>query len=800
MRPVLLRLLALPLLLSPAMARAATLPPVIRGPHTVLLRAEAGSLHLKLYKRDLNIYEGPDTISGLLYDGQRRLVATLTVPDDGLARGQAAPDLQSAEATIAQAAAGVYRLQVTGSSDCVFGLQTSAAGCVVQGAMMLNDGAIGGRLLFAPPAEKFTITAQALHAPGQQLLPVREAKGQLLTTLDLSTQGVDRSYEVPAGDRRELWRLDIDKMDVKIALSKPVLWTLDTSAWFDAAQTKWLLLPYRQACYLAPAASATARFEVFNGTATTRSFVLSPAGAPELDLALEPAGTTVTVPPNARVTAQVRVRLGAQARAGTSYEATLTATAADDPAVAATAGLQVRTSPSPAAEPLALPIVLRRYEHENWQFGYAPDYEPNEVYFDRDNRPFMRQRSSGVYTSTGLQVLENGRWLDRPFTEALKAAYPDWRGAAYGAGGFLGAKVAFDGQNGAYTLLRLNLPGRSQSVLLYTPDAGRNYQIYPFKADAFDIEQFTGHNALDMPPPLLAYEFVKSHPAEFAGYHNLKLILPHQADGKLLLPEPILVAENCLGSCQHSGGPASTATRDGRTHIVWGEVAPTGTAQQAPPGVPEYIATYDHATGKLGTKVLLGYAPPVDDVHNVPAVCQDSRGYLHVVLGAHGQAFQYTRSLNPNDAYGGWTKPVPVLSAGVVDAKNPPPGRAGQTYISLVCDDQDTLHIAYRQWRQDVDAHHPGQIYAALSVQSKPDGRDWGPARPLVIPPVPGYSIYYHKLTVDRAGRLYLSYSYWADDETYQSDFPDRYHFRAVLTSADHGKTWRLLTDGNTTK
>ncbi|MGD8240286.1 MAG: sialidase family protein, partial [Armatimonadota bacterium] len=148
-------------------------------------------------------------------------------------------------------------------------------------------------------------------------------------------------------------------------------------------------------------------------------------------------------------------------------------------------------------------------------------------------------------------------------------------------------------------------------------------------------------------------------------------------------------------------------------------------------------------------------------------------------------------------AYSGWTEPVEVLSAGYVDDTTDEDGRGRQTYISLVCDGQDTLHIAFRQWRRGVDEHHPGKNYAALSVQSKPKDGPWGPARPLVIPPVAGYSIFYHKLTVDRRGRLFLSYNHWTSDETYQNDFPDRYHHRAVLVSKDGGKSWKLAETGD---
>ncbi|MGE5531779.1 MAG: BNR-4 repeat-containing protein [Bacteroidota bacterium] len=765
--------------------QAATVPPVVRGNHAISLRFEGGDLQIKIYKRDLNIYEGADELRATLYDPQRRLVATLQIGDDGAPRGKAATELQSAEATVRKAGAGVYRLQVS-CDDCVFGLETNAAGCVLQGDLVFNDGSIGGRVYFAPPAEKFTIKAQALHDSGQQpSVPLLDRQAKSLHDFNLSKVNVDDTFEVEAGERSGLWSFDIGKMDVKIIPSKPLVFALDSSAWFDSAATKWMLLPYRQARYLQPEESATVTFDLRNTTKAAQDFALEVAAEDGVRARLVEAGP-VRLEAGAKRKIAMAVTLAKGATA--AKQVTLTAKRVDQPAMVTSAGLEVRPGVAPVGKLLDLPIALKPYEHENWQFGYAPEYEPNEIYFDNQNRPYMRQRTEANDGTTGIQVLEDGKWVERRFEEVIKAAYPGYRTSS-GGGGFMGAKVAFDGDNGAYTLLRLSIAGQnSQSVLLYTPDAGKSYQLYPIAASAFDIEQFVGHNALKDPPPILLYQFVKEHPAEFAGYYDLKMLLPKKVGGKLVLGEPILIAQNCLGSCQHSGGPASTATRDGKTHIVWGEIAPDDA-----PGVPTYIATYDQATGKLSEKVLLGYGPPVNDVHNVPAICQDSKGIIHVVIGSHGQAFQYVRSLKPNNISGGFTQARPVLSAGYVDPKTDADGAGRQTYISLVCDQKDALHIAFRQWRRNVDEFHPDRIYAALSVQTKEPGKDWGPAQPIVIPARDNYSIYYHKLTTDRQGRLYLSYSYWTSDETYQGDFPERHHNRAVVMSRDGGKTWKLL-------
>jgi hypothetical protein len=779
-------LAGLTLLLAHGLALAASMPLAVRGERVVLIRNEGPTLTVKLLKRDLNIYENADTLHGLLYDPQRRLVATLDIPDDGNAGkggGMGAP--QEAEAIVADAVPGVYRLQLASNGDQIFGLQTSGAGCVTSGDILLNDGSLAGQVLFMPPADKFKITAQALHPPGQQQMPLLDAAGNVVKTFDMAKAGVDDVLEVPAGERGGLWRLDIAHMDVKIVCDKPLFWAFSQDDWFDALRTRWMLLPYRQTRYVLPGQKARLGLDLRNGSGAAQRFRVQVQAPAELIVTQPASPVAVEMGGLSRLSFEVAVKPGT--KPGSVLSGTARAVAEGDPSLGESVGFEIRVSPSPLGRKLDLPIALRPYEHEIMQFGYAPDFEPNEVYFDPQNRPFMRQRTENRYLSTGVQVLEGGRWIERSFMEAIKAAYPTYKGM-YGASGFLGAKVAFDAEGWIYTMLRISIEGSSQILLLSSPDAGRTWQICPIPGAAFDIEQFTGHNALSQPPPVLSYVFTKPHPATFAGYHDLMLYVPQKQGGKLVLGEPIKVAENCVGSCQHSGGPASTATRDGKTHIVWGEIAPDDA-----PGVPEYVATYDHATGKVGAKVLLGHGPPVNDVHNVPAVCQDSRGFIHVIVGSHGEAFQYARSLKPNDAYGGWTKTEPVLAGGYVDDKTDADGSGRQTYCSLVCGPDDALYIAYRQWRRNVDRFHPNQIYAALSVQRKPPDGPWGPAQPIVVPPVPGYSIYYHKLTVDRKGRLYLSYNHWTN-HGYQQEWPELYHNRAMVTSADGGKTWKLVT------
>ncbi len=788
-RPVLRVATALALIMLASSAWAFTIPTAARGGKVVSMQAAQGELTITMHKRDLNIYSGADVLTAVLFTAQGTELGTLTIPDDGkLEKGGGYGEPQTAQLTVAVEEAGICRLQIAGAGgDFVWGLEANVDRAVVAGDITFSHGEPAGQLYFMPPAKAFKIMAYALHDPGRGQMPLYDDKGELIHQFDLSTTGEEQTLEVEEGERGGVWRFDIEHLDVKMEISGVKQWTTEPDAHFVAEDLRWLLLPYRQARYLNPGDEAVIEWTLRNTGKVASAFELSVKADDGLMAEiLEPDGAEL-FKSGASVKVLARVTAAAGCGIGDALGVSLIATSIEEPELTVSRAVEIRVGESPVGKPLDLPITLRRYEHENVQFGYAPDYMTNEVYFNEENRPFIRERTVSMYGTNSLFVLEDDGWIERPFIDAIRAAFPDYR-TAYGGGGFQGAKWAFDGEGWAYTIVRGVLESTRQSMVIYTPDRGETFLVEPLPGSAFDIEQFTGHNALDRVPPILTYTFTEAHPARFAGYNDLNIYLPEKRDGALELGEPIFVAPGCLGSCQHSGGPASMATRGGKTHIVWGEIAPDDA-----PGVPTYVATLDHATRTVGAKVLLGYGPPVNDVHNVPAVTQDSEGYLHVLIGSHGQPFHYVHSLQPDDAYGGWTEPVEALSAGHITEDTDEDGDGRQTYISLVCGPDDTLYSAFRQWRRTPDEHLPDQTFAALSVQAKPKGEEWGPAQPIVVPPVPGYSIYYHKLTIDRSGNLYLSYNHWTSDLTYQDDFPDKYHHRAIVTSRDGGKTWKLV-------
>jgi len=774
--------------------QAASIPPVVRAGHSAYLRTSSRELTVTVLKRDLNIYPAPDPVTVSLRDPLWREVASGTLPDDGRQQPGPAPEVQRLELRVRVPRPGVFTLAVAGpGGDFVWGVDTNAEGLVVEGEVVLNDAQVSGSLFFQPPDGAFKVEAQAFHAPGVQSLPLHDAAGKELHRFELDRAAGFRSCEVggETGDRSGLWSFDIARMDVKMVLPGVRYWALDRAAFFVPVSGDGTLLPRFTARYL-PAQAEVPVLLRFHGRKDARKgyvFLVDkePRESP-LDArvaAVHPAPYPGT---SASQVAEVRITAGQGAWDGRETRFWVSVAEAGSTEPISTAEIQVRSGSPPALAPLSLPVVNRPHEHENVALGYVPDYTANEVYFDLQNRPVIRQRWVDRNWSPGVVLRRAGRWVESRYEDALRAAFPVYTSPVSGAG-FLGCKVAFDGTGGMYTMLRPGLKDRSQKVaLLFSPDEGRTWQAIGLPGAAFDIENFSGHNALPHPPPVLTYVATRPHPtARWGGYHELNLYLPRREGDRISAGEPILVSDRCLGSCQHSGAPPSLATRAGRTHIVWGEAV-----EEDVPGVPTYIATVDHATRTLGPKVFVGYAPPSNDVHNVPAVCLDSAGFVHVVTGAHGARFLYRRSRQPNRLDAGLTDAVPTLESGYVDQATDADGDGRQTYCSLVCDDRDTLHIAFRQWRQGVDPYHGGTNYGALSLQSKPKDQPWGPARVMVVPPLPGYSIYYHKLTVDRHGGLYLSYSYLSGEKSYQEQFPELYDFAALMLSKDHGATWKL--------
>jgi hypothetical protein len=80
----------------------------------------------------------------------------------------------------------------------------------------------------------------------------------------------------------------------------------------------------------------------------------------------------------------------------------------------------------------------------------------------------------------------------------------------------------------------------------------------------------------------------------------------------------------------------------------------------------------------------------------------------------------------------------------------------------------------------------------ALVSQRLPQGGVWSQPQPIIIPPKPGYSMYYQKLSIDHLGRLFLTASYKDRNDLASVRVYRRFYYRMVLISDDSGRTWRF--------
>ena len=774
----------------------------------VYLLAEPGELTIQVFKRDRNRRGSTAELRAILAGPDRRVILEATIPDDGQARGSGWGPVQQTRLATRVERKGVYVLNVTVSQDrygdeAVWGFATNCPQYLIETArghkderhqepIVLDGSDRPGDVCFVPRKGPLTIDVSGLPASATKL-ELLDAKGTVLREMAVVVGGTS-TCSVPAGVPRDQtpWRLHLPTWQATVQIDGVTRWDSDdrypdlccwttrSESFFPLLDYRWLLTPYSRIVYAGAGERAEAAFRVHNNGSQQRTVQLA-IEFPGESWPVELSASQISL--GGKRAAEVTVR-GTAASDGRPRICHIRATPVETPEFTTYATLEVRPGEAPAAKPLAMPLVLKPYQHENAQFGYAPDFPlDSQVYFDPENRPFL-------VASDGIAILREGRWTTTDVRRNVLPSAGDGERTSYQVSG---TKIAFDRSGGVYVLATA---GR-QAALLHSTDGGRTFAACPIpsrdgQSRSYDFEQFSGHNEAlkpaagpdppdrsqsPSPPPIVRYALTGSDPKLFwRRLHDLELFVPKTAGGRLVMSEPILISSKCIGLASHSGIPSSAVSRGDKVHVVWAEA--TEPAEKVP-GVPTFVVTYDRATGQLGQPALVGYGAPPNDIHNSPSITMDSQGYLHVLAGTHGRPFQYARSLKPNDASGGWTEAEPVGPD------------LSQTYIGFVCGPDDTLHLTYRLWHRN-EQPHPRSHYASLAYSRKRPGQPWEAPRVLVVPPFSEYSVYYHRLTIDRQGRLFLSYDYWSTLWFYRND-----HFgrrRSLLTSPDGGQTWQLVT------
>ncbi len=829
--PVLLAVLTTLLMEGNLMARESDvteIPWFIGGIGGAYLMVEPGELEVEVFKRNWDARSGRTQLQAILVAPDREVLDSAEIPPSRETSEESLAPVQSVTLGARVDRPGIYALMITSRGNRYglnlgWSLRTNAAGYLIetsrghrderhQEPLVLIHGDRPADVCFLPRPGEFEIEIEGLPADTGPLILYDERGEQVLEipAIPERATAIRQYLRIPPGDSEESsaratvpagegrgtapWRLHFPEGQAYVNIDGVTrweggdryrdlsLWSPEPQSWFSFYPYRWLISPYQRTVWSEPEQDGEIMFRVHNqGQEST-----------EVDLSLEFSGDRwpaeldlESIRLNSGQTREVRVQFTAPA-AGQASVCHVRATPRGDPEVTTYATLTVRGGESPAGEPLDLPLVLQPYAHENRQFGYLPDYAvDNQVYFDLENRPF-------VVAGGQLFRREEEQWTSTRLAEAVVRSVPSIGSGTWSS---ISTKIAFDADNDLYLL------GRAGSTvgLLHSTDGGASFTAYVLagresEPRAWDLEQFSGHNVPEGPPPVIrnTRRHRDTDPRlRWRSINDLELFVGEKtADGRLTFQPPLLISDMALGLSMHSGIPSSVVSRDSKVHVVWGEATDPAISREEIPGVPAYAVTYDRDAETLGEPVFLSFGPPPNDGHNTPSITMDSRGYLHVVVGTHGAPFQYLRSSEPNDAESGWTSATRTSDANL-----------RQTYVGLVCGADDTLHLVFRLWRSG-DQHLDGASWAALAYQSKPPGGSWSEPRVLVAPPLSEYSIYYHRLTCDRQGALFLSYDYWSTLWFYRNDQrgpvpagsgrPGRGWGRAVLNSRDGGVTWRL--------
>ncbi|MFW6146448.1 MAG: BNR-4 repeat-containing protein [Planctomycetota bacterium] len=743
------------------------------------LLATTGLLVVDVAKVDLNVDDRATEMRILLVGPDRQVLQEVRIPDDGLPAGEAGP-AQRVRLQTRVERPGVYAVNITVTNDphgerVAWSLRTTCPRYLIEMGrghrdrrhdepIVLRSPDRPGDICWRPRDGEMTIAATDLP-DGVETLDLYDAADTVLRSIPVRGGRAEATIEASVPRDRTPWRLHLPRAQATVqidgltrwgereAVGDLCLWTDDPSAWFPLADNRWLLTPYSRTAYARPGETAQVSLQVRNDARAARTIDLAvefsdgnawPVALSEQRLTLEPHS------------AREVVLEGKAPDAGAERACHVRATPAEWSGFTTYSTVRLRGGVAPAERPLELPFIVEPYRHENEQVGYVPDVPTDwEIYVDLHNRPSVR-------TTAGVTTLRDGRWETTDLPSSPNRA---------------NTKIAWDRDNAMYLLAT----DRGTAALLQSTDGGRSFTSYDIgtAGNGLDIEQFTGHNAPQGPPAVVRTIRTDGGGGGFwRRVADLDLILfDKRDDGRLEVRPPVRLSGKALGVGMHSGLASSVVSRGSRVHVVWAEATDP---DEDVPGVPTYVVTYDRNEGRLlGDPVLVGYGAPPNDVHNRPSITLDSKGILHVLTGTHGHPFSYTHSLEPDTAHGGWTE-AETMGEGL-----------SQTYIGMVCGPDDTLHLAYRLWRTGADPHPVGS-HATLAYQRKRPGEPWSEPRVLVVAAFANYGVFYHRLTLDHAGRVGLSYDYWATYWFYRNDHPGRR--RQTLVSPDGGDTWALLT------
>jgi BNR repeat-containing family member len=413
-------------------------------------------------------------------------------------------------------------------------------------------------------------------------------------------------------------------------------------------------------------------------------------------------------------------------------------------------------------------FATKSFSAESVLYGYHPTFSPGRVSFATNGRPMMRDENFV------LQVLtDQGTWTRIDLLDAAKQSLAR-RGIKWLAAGpeqyaidrrygdpsvWSESRVVFDRDCNGYSLVHASRSSLGYSLLLHSYDGGHSWAAYRIPGSegsntAVRLEVPSGPGALNETPAILLNEFYSTGSAI-----TLRLVVSvKNPDRTLTLSKPIIVAENTISSGGVGGAENYAVSAGDLIHIVYPANMLALDRWSGRHGTAAYAVTVSRSQRRVvtgGTLIDVGVsqdnATAVDD-HNQPVIAVDSKGYLHVVVGGHNGPMYYRRSARPNDT-SAWTGTEIIGARPSVTNLN----ADEYTYPSLIVDQFDRPVVAAR-WAGD------GYVFRLVAISKNVSTGTWSMQQTLVDPGRPYYAHWYHKLSIDPRGRIFLNYRYYPDN------------------------------------
>ncbi len=379
------------------------------------------------------------------------------------------------------------------------------------------------------------------------------------------------------------------------------------------------------------------------------------------------------------------------------------------------------------------------------QFGYEPRFNPkrenvathlevprvgvSEISLAPTRRPMIRDNHMNI------RVLEDdGSWslvdLKKIVETWASANGKKWHGPASN-GYSVDRRVVVTNDCHIYTIARglltaANLPSQyayTSTMLLHSKDGGTSWQVVELKVlggyPTARIEFPANGAILSRPPAIITHAIDGGYGRDSqANSHDLNLYVPKLlSNGDVDVGAPKLISNQSILGPYHAN-PVQIVSFGDKITVLYattrlGTTNYPGLCTAAPGagcyGTQLYARTFHGSQNRLGEERYIGtsataslfktYEITMDgvkhvysaaDSHNQPTAAVDSKGVMHVVLGAHAGVLQYAVSKGIGQADEGFSEPKPIAYS----ATNPLSKQ--YTYATMAIDYQDTLHLVAR--------------------------------------------------------------------------------------------------------